>query len=54
VGKKWKLTQTYEDLWLATTHDALYASSGIVSFAAHSGASSHHIGSELDAIAEAR
>jgi hypothetical protein len=52
VGKKWKLTQTYEDLWLVTTHDALYASSGIVSVAAHPAASSRYIGSEIDAMAE--
>jgi hypothetical protein len=48
IGKKWKLRQTYEDLWLATTHDALYASSGAISIPADSKASSRHIGQEVD------
>jgi hypothetical protein len=52
VGKKWRLKQTYEDLWLATVHDSLYASSGAVSITAHPTASSRHIGSEIDAVAE--
>jgi Alginate export len=52
IGKKWKLRQTYEDLWLATTNDALYASSGAISIAADPKASSRHIGQEVDFTAQ--
>jgi hypothetical protein len=52
IGRKWKLRQTYEDLWLATTHDALYASSGAISIAADSNAPSRHIGQEVDLTAQ--
>jgi len=52
IGKKWKLRQTYENLWLATTHDALYASSGAVSIPANPKATSRHIGQELDLSAQ--
>ena len=52
IGKKWKLRQTYEDLWLATTHDALYASSGAISIAADPKAPSRHIGQEVDLSAQ--
>src|SRR5260370_30222787 len=48
IGKKWKLRQTYEDLWLATTHDALYTSSGAISMPADPKAPSRHIGQEVD------
>jgi len=48
IGKKWKLRQTYESLWLATTHDALYASSGAISISADPNATSRHIGQEVD------
>jgi hypothetical protein len=48
IGKKWKLRQTYEDLWLATTNDALYASRGVISIAADPKAASRHIGQEID------
>jgi hypothetical protein len=52
IGKKWKLRQTYEDLWLATTNDALYASSGVISIAANPKSSNRHIGQEIDFIAQ--
>jgi len=50
IVKKWKLRQTYEDLWLATTHDALYASSGPISIPSPSNpnATGRHIGQEVD------
>ena len=48
LSRKWKLNQTYENLWLATTHDALYSSSGAISIAADPAAASRHIGQELD------
>ncbi len=52
IGKKWNLRQTYEDFWLATTHDALYASSGSISIPADPKAPSRHIGQEVDLIAQ--
>jgi hypothetical protein len=52
ISRRWKLRQTYEDLWLATTHDALYASSGAISIAADPNAASGHIGQEVDFIAQ--
>jgi hypothetical protein len=52
IGKKWKLRQTYESLWLATTHDALYASSGAISIPADPKASSRHLGQEVDLSAQ--
>jgi hypothetical protein len=52
IGKKWKLRQTGEDLWLVTTHDALYANSGVISIPANTKAASRHIGQEVDFIAQ--
>jgi hypothetical protein len=52
IGKKWKLRQTYENLWLATTHDALYASSGAISIPADPKATSRHVGQEVDVSAQ--
>jgi hypothetical protein len=52
VGKKWKLRQAYEDFWLATTHDALYANSGVISIPADPTAPSRHVGQEVDCIAQ--
>jgi hypothetical protein len=52
VGKKWTLTEMADDFWLATRNDAVYASSGAISIAPHPGATSSHLGSELDLIAE--
>jgi hypothetical protein len=51
-AKKWTLTEMFDDFWLATKNDAVYASSGAISIAAHPGATSSHLGSELDLIAE--
>jgi hypothetical protein len=42
----------FNDFWLATTNDAVYASSGAISIAAHPRATSNHLGFELDLIAE--
>jgi hypothetical protein len=52
VGKKWTLTEMFDDFWLATKNDAVYASSGAVAIAANPGATSSHLGTELDLIAE--
>jgi Alginate export len=52
VAAKWTLTEIFNDLWLATTNDAVYASSGAIAIAAHPGATSNHLGVELDLIAE--
>lgn len=52
AGKKWKLKQTYEDFWLATRGDGLYNSSGKLVIPASAGATSRHIGREIDALAE--
>jgi hypothetical protein len=54
IGDKWKLRRTYEQLWLATTHDALYASSGTISIPADPKATSRHIGQEVDVRAQIR
>ena len=48
IARSWKLNETYEDIWLATIHDALYASSGAISVAADPAAPSRHVGQELD------
>ena len=52
VGTKWTFTEMFDDFWLATRNDAVYASSGAISIAAHPGATSSHLGAELDLIAE--
>jgi hypothetical protein len=52
IGKKWKLQQTYEDLWVATTHAALYTSKGAITIPAGPKATSGHIGQEVDLVAE--
>lgn len=52
IGRRWTLTQYLNNVWLATRNDALYASSGAISIAAHPGASSSYVGDELDVIAE--
>jgi hypothetical protein len=50
-GARWKIKQSFESYWLATTHDNLYASSGAIAVHAHPGASPY-IGDELDLVAE--
>jgi hypothetical protein len=52
VAAKWTLTEIFNDLWLATKNDAVYGSSGAIAIAAHPGATSNHLGIELDMIAE--
>ena len=52
MAKKWTLTEIYNDFWLATKNDAVYAANGSIAIAAHPLATSNHIGSELDVIAE--
>jgi hypothetical protein len=52
VAAKWTLTEMFDDFWLATKNDAVYASSGAVAIAAQPGAASSHLGAELDLIAE--
>ena len=52
IGKKWKFKQAYENLWLATTQDALYATSGAISIPANPKAPSRHLGQEIDLIGE--
>ena len=52
VAAKWTLTEMFEDFWLATRNDAVYASSGAVAIAANPRATSSHLGEELDLIAE--
>src|SRR6267142_2696629 len=48
---RWKIKQSFESYWLATTHDNLYASSGAIAVLARPGASPY-IGDELDLVAE--
>ena len=52
IAAKWTLMEYNNDVWLATRNDALYASSGAISIAAHPGATSNHVGDEIDLIAE--
>jgi hypothetical protein len=52
VAAKWTLTEVFDDFWLATKNDAVYGSSGAIAVAADPAATSSHIGSELDLIAE--
>jgi hypothetical protein len=52
--RKWKFRQTFEDFWLASTHDALYNASGAVLVAAPKIPGSDHVGEELDIIFEYR
>jgi hypothetical protein len=52
IAMRWTLTEVFDDFWLATKNDAVYGSSGAIAIAAHPGAASNHLGSELDLIAE--
>jgi hypothetical protein len=52
VAKKRTLTEVFDHFWLATKNDALYASSDAIAFAADPKATSSHLGTELDLIAE--
>ena len=51
LTKKWRIRQSFEGFWLATSNDNFYASSGAIAVPAHPGAS-RHVGNELDLIAE--
>ena len=42
----------FDDLWLATRKDAVYNASGSLAVPAHPGATSNHLGTELDLSAE--
>ena len=52
LGPKWSLMQVVDNAWLATKNDALYGNSGAISVAAHPNASSAHLGTEIELIAE--
>ncbi len=52
VWKSWKVKQTYEDFWLASAKDALYATSGAVVARSLAGVDGTHVGQEIDAIVE--
>jgi hypothetical protein len=54
AAAKWTLTEMFNELWLATKNDAVYASAGSIAVAAHPNATSRRLGSELDLIAEYR
>lgn len=47
ITRRWNLRQTFEGLWLFTSGDNFYSSSGAISIAAHPGAD-RHIGNEID------
>jgi hypothetical protein len=49
---KWTMTEVFNDLWLATKNDAVYGSNGAIAIPAHPGATSNHLGIEIDMIAE--
>ena len=52
VATRWTLTEVFNDFWLATKNDAVYGDSGAVAIAADPAATSRHLGTELDLIAE--
>jgi hypothetical protein len=52
AARKWTLTEVFEDVWLATKNDAVYGDSGAIAVAADPNATSRHLGTELDLIAE--
>jgi hypothetical protein len=54
LAAKWTLTEIFNDLWLATKNDAAYGSSGAIVIPANPGATSNHLGIELDLIADYR
>jgi hypothetical protein len=49
VGRKWTLTETYGNFWLASARDALYSSSGAPVVQSPAGAAGRHVGQEFDA-----
>jgi alginate export protein len=52
VATRWTLTEVFDDFWLATKNDAVYSDSGAIAIAADPAATSRHLGTELDLIAE--
>lgn len=52
IGTKWKLRQSYENFWLATARDGLYASNGSLVAQSPDGSAGTHVGQEIDLIAE--
>jgi hypothetical protein len=54
LSRRWTLNQVVDNVWLATRNDAMYASSGAISVAAHPNVTSTHAGTELELIAECR
>jgi hypothetical protein len=54
VAANWTLTQVFNDFWLATRNDAVYGSSGAIAIAANPSATSNHLATELDLIAECK
>jgi Alginate export len=46
------LTQIFNDLWVTTKNDAVYGDNGAVVITAKPNATSRHLGTELDLIAE--
>jgi Alginate export len=51
VAKKWTLNEIFDDMWLATKNDAVYGDGGVVAIPAHPNATSNHLGTELDLVA---
>lgn len=52
IVKKWTLTQGFDDIWLASKTDAIYGTNGAVAVAADPRATSTHVGTELDLVAQ--
>ena len=54
IAKKWTIMQVVDNVWLASKNDAVYNSGGGISVAAHPAATSRHVGTELELIAEVK
>jgi hypothetical protein len=52
LGKKWSLVEVVDNVWLATTQDALYNNSGAISVPAFPKATSSHVGVEIQLVAD--
>jgi hypothetical protein len=52
LGDKWALTEIFNDMWLPTKNDAVYGNNGAIAVAAHPNATSSHIGTEIDLVAQ--
>ena len=48
IGRKWKLKQSYESFWLASTNDAFYGDNGSITVAAAGFPVGSHVAQELD------